>query len=1449
MVDVAPFIQGASMSLGSLSPQAHELVAEIFNSLGMISKTGEGGESPVVNHPHAMAQMGSALFGVTNEFLHKAALEHKYAQGAKPGKGGKLLEEKVTRFIQEIRHVLAKTTLESPASVKDAQSIEELNTRVIAMIRNNPEVFLAAKIASNDQILAVVSGLVKAGYHEINIAGNVGGTGAASDDDVFHTGLPWKTSLVQVHDQLRIEGARDDISLVVGGNIQTWKDALEAILLGANKVELGTVLLVGANCRMLRKCNEGRTMDRPSYITMMAPHVPPNVAELLYAKLIQRGVLTFKGGIDGDFDVETIDSKKREELESDFRTILSQHDVNDVGVVSGVISGTLKALDLAKGGCSFGVATGDATNIRKGMTSRLPEARERLLDVLVMEFLYPLAQQVKAYGWTSLSDAIGKRHQVLTLKPHMPIDYQRLINPEPPLTPLDYKEPRGFVKPTVDEFIIAHRQEHPAQDVQHVRYSVDTTDIAIGAGLGGYSVEHPFGQPLRVELHGDVGQRFGTLAPENVTLELHGNALDHVGMALDGGTLIVHGSIGKDCLYSASSGALLVRDSVASHPGYRLTGATMVVGGRAGDRACQFMTGGQALFLGEVNPEGFAEGMTAGLAFVDMSLPENQVLREGHRFLRLSSDQKEQARVALTQFHSAFSPEWTIEEKLAGLRVYDPRSLDYPILDLQKESVPNASFAFRVFAKDKPFGRVLSLNSSVPLTIYTDGKLPDMAAQFWPKESHLVHVGNAGKQVGRWLDGGHITICGDADAEAGMEAASGGMLFLGNVGPGSFKDMKGGTAIVLGNLGNSPVDISRTLYGGSVFVRSDGIPDGGRPLTVAEAALLKEELAVQSKLLSNDKQGSVHSRGERLKALARVTTLLGMELVDLQKYFYCIEANHQSAVTASVSIGDIEDLRPGYIDPKSDTWDASIAALLYDGKFQEYEAAIKARREGSLLDPFLLVPPMLRIGVIGAGEAGVTVVGAIERQLQEVKFSLPYEIMLISPEVGGHVERSIAPWHPAKVNAEKLKVRVGEFSSHVQVVTEGVTPLSASQLKELSGYFSKMVIATGAKPRELEVPGKEFSVFGNDVAAYYNGKSDKPDSLRLDHPWALISGNGNVAGDVAQFLMQDVIEGCSPSVVAEHATRKTNKVIMAIRKTLPESKDFAMSPKQLGDIKNAGRLIVVGKRQDVPESLKVILSECEFVETLEDAKHLSDNDEGSVCIMAFGESVAAINQDSNQLGVTLKSGANVYVGSVVTCMGNVVDTDLTSQLPPNSFVTAGWAEKGVGLISDARASAERAASLIVEDVKHGEVSFRPDTRREIFGVLGITEPSPVSSNPLTVVLPVVKASVPALATYSGPREYQFVVKGQIQTLAVTDADAGKSVYRLLRDKGWMEKTSCDGEKTCNECTISSPNMDIEDLAAAFAALRDRKVFSPDGKALSCELTIDRLPPGTYKLVA
>ena len=79
MVDVAPFIQGASMSLGSLSPQAHELVAEIFNSLGMISKTGEGGESPVVNHPHAMAQMGSALFGVTNEFLHKAALEHKYA--------------------------------------------------------------------------------------------------------------------------------------------------------------------------------------------------------------------------------------------------------------------------------------------------------------------------------------------------------------------------------------------------------------------------------------------------------------------------------------------------------------------------------------------------------------------------------------------------------------------------------------------------------------------------------------------------------------------------------------------------------------------------------------------------------------------------------------------------------------------------------------------------------------------------------------------------------------------------------------------------------------------------------------------------------------------------------------------------------------------------------------------------------------------------------------------------------------------------------------------------------------------------------------------------------------------------------------------------------------------------------------------------------------------------
>ena len=93
------------MSLGALSPEAHETLTIAMNRIGAKSDSGEGGEGkeryqPRPNGDNAnspIKQVASGRFGVTAEYLNACReLEIKIAQGAKPGEGGQLPGFKVT---------------------------------------------------------------------------------------------------------------------------------------------------------------------------------------------------------------------------------------------------------------------------------------------------------------------------------------------------------------------------------------------------------------------------------------------------------------------------------------------------------------------------------------------------------------------------------------------------------------------------------------------------------------------------------------------------------------------------------------------------------------------------------------------------------------------------------------------------------------------------------------------------------------------------------------------------------------------------------------------------------------------------------------------------------------------------------------------------------------------------------------------------------------------------------------------------------------------------------------------------------------------------------------------------------------------------------------------------------------------------------------------------------
>ena len=88
----------AAMSIGALSPEAHEALAEAMNSIGGNSNSGEGGEDPArygTNKVSRIKQVASGRFGVTPAYLVNAdVIQIKVAQGAKPGEGGQLPGDK-----------------------------------------------------------------------------------------------------------------------------------------------------------------------------------------------------------------------------------------------------------------------------------------------------------------------------------------------------------------------------------------------------------------------------------------------------------------------------------------------------------------------------------------------------------------------------------------------------------------------------------------------------------------------------------------------------------------------------------------------------------------------------------------------------------------------------------------------------------------------------------------------------------------------------------------------------------------------------------------------------------------------------------------------------------------------------------------------------------------------------------------------------------------------------------------------------------------------------------------------------------------------------------------------------------------------------------------------------------------------------------------------------------
>ena len=249
----------AGMSLGALSPEAHEALAQGMNRLGGRSNSGEGGEDPArygTDRVSKIKQIASGRFGVTPHYLVNAeVLQIKIAQGAKPGEGGQLPGGKVNDLIARLRYSVPGVTLISPPPHHDIYSIEDLAQLIFDLKQVNPEALVSVKLVSGPGVGTIAAGVAKAYADLITISGHDGGTGASPLTSIRYAGTPWEMGLSEVQQALRANDLRGRIRLQADGGLKTGLDVIKAAILGAESFGFGTMPMVALGCKYLRICH------------------------------------------------------------------------------------------------------------------------------------------------------------------------------------------------------------------------------------------------------------------------------------------------------------------------------------------------------------------------------------------------------------------------------------------------------------------------------------------------------------------------------------------------------------------------------------------------------------------------------------------------------------------------------------------------------------------------------------------------------------------------------------------------------------------------------------------------------------------------------------------------------------------------------------------------------------------------------------------------------------------------------------------------------------------------------------------------------------------------------------------------------------------------------------------------------------------------------------------
>ncbi len=574
---VKRFATGA-MSLGSISTEAHSVLAVAMNRIGGKSNTGEGGEDELryraemrdgnagIKDGDTLAailgadriaadvaltagdslrskikQVASGRFGVSAEYLASAdQIQIKMAQGAKPGEGGQLPGHKVSEYIAKLRYSVPGVGLISPPPHHDIYSIEDLAQLIHDLKNVNPKASISVKLVSASGVGTIAAGVAKAKADHVVIAGHDGGTGASPVSSIKQVGSPWELGLAETQQTLVLNRLRSRIRVQADGQMKTGRDVVIGALLGADEFGFATAPLVVEGCIMMRKCHLNTC---PVGVATQDP--------VLRAK--------FQGK--------------------------PEHVVNFFFFIAEEVREIMAQLGIRRFDELVGRA--DLLDTRPGVD----HWKARGLDFT------RVFHQVD-------SDAGRRQTEEQDHGLASALDHQLIERSKPAL---ERGEKVSFIVP------------------------VRNRNRTIGAMLSG-AVAARYGHDglpddtIHIQCNGTAGQSFGAFLAHGITMDLVGEGNDYVGKGLSGGRIIVrspndfrgfgpdHIIAGNTVLYGALSGEAYFNGVAGERFAVRNSGAATVVEG-TGDHGCEYMTGGTVVVLGTTG-RNFAAGMSGGVAYV-----------------------------------------------------------------------------------------------------------------------------------------------------------------------------------------------------------------------------------------------------------------------------------------------------------------------------------------------------------------------------------------------------------------------------------------------------------------------------------------------------------------------------------------------------------------------------------------------------------------------------------------------------------------------------------------------------------------------------------------------------------------------------------------------------------------------------------------------------------------